>query len=80
MVTALTASSTGNTAGSSFSRSITTEVSTIPRALRVDRSGTGRWVLRAHAIKVLPEPRRVERGGVLEQGDGGFSTNETVSP
>src|SRR6056297_2579437 len=78
MVNAVTATSAGNTLTSMLSRSMTTDVSSTPRATRW--SGTRFDALIGYRVEVLSELFAVDgRGGLEELGDG-FRSHEAKPP
>src|ERR1700728_2944740 len=79
MVIALTAISTGSYLASSRSRSVTTEVSMIPRWARWG-SGTRGGVLGCNAVEVCTKPGQVDAWSTAEHGDSGIGAHETVPP
>ncbi len=75
----LTATSTGRRDASIAWRSITTEVSSSPRAGR-GRSATRCGVLAGRSVEVIPETSEVDSRRCAEQRDGGLGWDEPVSP
>src|SRR2546423_14422623 len=78
MVMALTARSRGRSDASIFCRSITTDVSTNPRAGRA-ALGTRSRILRRDAVEIIAEPLGVNARSAPEQGDSGFGTNKAMT-
>jgi len=77
-VIALTANSTGSCVTSSFSRSMTTEVSMTPLGARGE-SGTRAGVLGRDLIEVVAKPGKVDARCTPEHGDCGLCRYEPVS-